>query len=131
MKHKHAEVIHAWADGAKVQCRIFVVGGEKGSGADEYYAWYDIESPPWNEDEEYRVKPKEPVIRWQWAYGYTGAVFHQKICAGVTPKHYTKEEYERAITQNDGSWYSKVRLESQDDNHWYSKIKETRQEFDE
>lgn len=52
--HKHAEIIKAWADGAKVQFRNDP--GEK---------WEDITrgAPHWFEPYEYRVKP-EKVERW-------------------------------------------------------------------
>lgn len=58
MKHKHADLIKQWADGAKIQ----------------YYSnmqaeWVDTYSPNWDESSEYRIKPEEkkPVVRWLWA----------------------------------------------------------------
>jgi hypothetical protein len=47
MKHKHAEVIKAWADGAiiEVQC-----GRE----------WFVTNEPTWYEKNNYRVKPEFP-----------------------------------------------------------------------
>lgn len=56
MKHKHAELIKAWADGAEIQSR----------NIGEY--WADNQRPIWAEDTEYRIKPKPPVVRWKWAY---------------------------------------------------------------
>lgn len=51
MRHKHADVIHAWAEGAEIQSRH---GPE--------YFWSDISlkfpCTFFNEDLEYRVKPK-------------------------------------------------------------------------
>ena len=52
MKHKHADVIHAWADGAEIQWRL-------GS----FEEWRDLgsnppASPAFNVKYEYRVKPK-------------------------------------------------------------------------
>jgi len=45
-RHKHADVIHAWADGADIQyLRIDGV-------------WEDISFPPFSESNEYRIKPK-------------------------------------------------------------------------
>jgi len=57
MKHKHADLIHAWADGAEVQYSF---------GED---VWHDTNRPEWRIDIEYRIKPKEkkPVVRWLWA----------------------------------------------------------------
>ena len=57
MKHKHADLIHAWADGAKIQYK-------SGDG------WWDCALPPeWYLHMEYRIKPEEkkPVVRWLWA----------------------------------------------------------------
>jgi hypothetical protein len=50
MKHKHADLIHAWADGAQIQWK------------DPKYdnPWDSIKTPAWFEDIEYRIKP-EPM----------------------------------------------------------------------
>jgi hypothetical protein len=46
---KHAEVIKAWADGAKIEYR--------NKGTD--YKWTEIpRHPAWSDETEYRVKPK-------------------------------------------------------------------------
>ncbi len=53
-RHKHADVIKAWADGAKVQCRA-----PKNGRYDP--PWFDIPSDEtvyWSNDAEYRVKPE-------------------------------------------------------------------------
>lgn len=53
-KHKHAKEIHAYADGAEIQ----------------YYSnfslkWVDcISEPQWERDTKYRVKPREPRVRY-------------------------------------------------------------------
>jgi hypothetical protein len=56
MKHKHAELIKAWADGAVIQF--------KSEGT-----WLDTQDnePFWDMGNEYRIKPKQPVVRWLWA----------------------------------------------------------------
>ena len=62
MKHKHAELIKAWADGAEIQCFH-----------DHYGIWQDIVSPPyWSDSVQYRIKPEEktPVVRWLWAFRF-------------------------------------------------------------
>ena len=46
MKHKHADLIHAWADGAQLQ------------GRSKYVDWKDVKDPSWNEDWQYRIKPE-------------------------------------------------------------------------
>lgn len=45
-KHKHAELIHKWAEGAEIQ---YTRGGD---------TWLDIEEPAWNPAIKYRAKPK-------------------------------------------------------------------------
>ena len=58
MKHKHAELIHAWADGAVIQHQVDT--GE----------WEYTHTPRWFNDVVYRIKPQEkpPVVRWLWAF---------------------------------------------------------------
>lgn len=46
--HPHAELIKAWADGAKIQLKVR--DAEK---------WIDTDSPVWNKCHEYRIKPEE------------------------------------------------------------------------
>ncbi len=59
MKHKHAELIKAWADGAEIQWRS------------ETYTnnlWVEARNPSWDNACEFRIKPKQPVVRWMWAW---------------------------------------------------------------
>ena len=53
MKHKHADLIHAWADGAKIQSKI--------NGT-----WVDFNEPIWINSAEYRIKPepKPDVVKY-------------------------------------------------------------------
>jgi len=46
MKHKHRDLIVAWANGAKIERRISKV------------TWIYSECPGWYDDEEYRIKPE-------------------------------------------------------------------------
>jgi hypothetical protein len=48
-KHKHAELIHAWADGAEIQYRNDRNG--------QTWSNCRVNSPIWSEYEEYRIKP--------------------------------------------------------------------------
>lgn len=59
-KHKHAEVIKAWADGEVVQFRN-----------KDYSGWTDLTHlyPVWDCDE-YRVKPKNTVVTRRIEYNY-------------------------------------------------------------
>ena len=54
MKHIHAELIHAWADGAQIEWKS------------HYDDWIDIDCPDWSENNEYRIKPepKPDVVRY-------------------------------------------------------------------
>lgn len=56
MKHKHAELIKAWADGAQIQYQDENCGG---------LIWCNIGDPRWMEDVQYRIKPtpKPDVVR--------------------------------------------------------------------
>jgi hypothetical protein len=56
VKHKHADLIHAWADGAEIQRLIDDI-------------WWDSPEPEWYPEYTYRIKPEEkkPVVRWLWA----------------------------------------------------------------
>ena len=58
MKHKHAELIKAWADGADIE----VIHPMNNS-------WWDAKPPSWDLDYEYRIKPEEKktVVRYLWA----------------------------------------------------------------
>lgn len=44
MKHKHAELIHAWAEGAQIETKS--IDG----------SWNSISSPSWGEAFQYRIK---------------------------------------------------------------------------
>lgn len=62
-KHKHYDLIVAWAGGAKIQVLIGSVD------------WRDTTTPSWHPDLVYRVKPKPLVKKWLWVikttHGYT------------------------------------------------------------
>ena len=55
MRHKHADLIHAWAEGAVIQYRF--------SPEDD---WGDITCPSFRHEGEYRIKPtpRPDVVRW-------------------------------------------------------------------
>ena len=46
MKHIHADLIHAWADGAQIEWK-----NRNGQ-------WHDMGEPLWSEKHEYRIKPE-------------------------------------------------------------------------
>jgi hypothetical protein len=66
MKHKHAELIKAWADGAEIQYRP-TWNSE----------WFDcIDDPKWSPDFEYRIKPKPDVVAYATTYIFIKDVAH-------------------------------------------------------
>ena len=73
--HKHAAVIHAWADGAQVQ-----VKGHNG--------WIDEKNTPsFNAVAEYRIKPAEKVVRWLWIWQDNVGIW------SVTHSYLTESEF--------------------------------------
>jgi len=62
MKNKHADLIHAWADGAEIQFREYA--GEWNDFQPNGYAC-------WHQDMEYRIKPEpKPDFRKYFAYHF-------------------------------------------------------------
>ena len=65
MKHKHADLIHAWADGAQIQC--------KQHGYED--CWADVGYPNWeNPYCVYRIKPepKPDIVKERCVASWTG-----------------------------------------------------------
>ena len=54
MKHKHADVIIAWANGASIEHKTSMGN------------WMYLENPSWSKDTEYRIKPepKTDIVRY-------------------------------------------------------------------
>lgn len=46
-RHKHADLIHAWAEGAIIQCKL------------DQSDWIDLKYPVFTDGFEYRIKPRE------------------------------------------------------------------------
>jgi hypothetical protein len=91
MKHKHAELIHAWADGAQIQIK------------DKQTGWEDLcSTPSWRNDFEYRIKPEEkkPVVRWMWAWEE-----HKLWCMSDT---FMTEEEAKELETESGIRYIKL-----------------------
>ncbi len=60
--HKHAELIHAWADGAEIEFRVC-------------NDWRRITAPSWDQTGDYRIKP-EPKPDTVWSYNaFEGHLF--------------------------------------------------------
>ena len=73
MKHKHCDLIKAWADGATIQFKY-----ENGDGSGpEWETFKPGEAPSWLPECEYRIKPKTIKYRlylWQDRQGSTFVV---------------------------------------------------------
>jgi len=61
--HKHAEKIHAWADGSQIQ-----------RFSNEFDEWVDDRDPRWYIDEKYRIKPRIETRRYRVALLGTTAI---------------------------------------------------------
>lgn len=81
-KHPHADLIKAWADGAKIQFK------------DSFGVWWDIKNPNWDITIEYRIKPEvnepwKPDIDEQFyeiQLDYDGSVSIQECSINGTPE---------------------------------------------
>ena len=51
-RHKHADLIIAWANGAEIEFKVQATGD-----------WKKTDTPSWQEDYEYRVKPPAKKYR--------------------------------------------------------------------
>lgn len=85
--HKHAAVIHAFADGAEIQGRF-----------DSYSQWGDMDNPSFLPDWQYRVKPAPVTVAVEcWAvilnHGLGGCIYKTEASARrewPSAKHYIK-----------------------------------------
>ena len=71
MRHKHADVIHAWAEGAEAQINC-------------YGRWVPVgEQPQWLCHIEYRIKPKK-VKKEGWVLKYCrGVIGEYHVCEKI------------------------------------------------
>lgn len=66
--HQHADLIHAWADGAKIQ--YFSKKRDK---------WVTVNNPKWKEGKDYRIKPADVTPRIELdGYLLVGTRFNEK-----------------------------------------------------
>ena len=80
MKHKHAELIKAWADGAEIEHKSRTTGEWEESGHN---------CPRWRPDIEYRIKPEpKPEPEKQWMYIYNNATEGKTWISPITPDYY-------------------------------------------
>lgn len=82
MKHKHAELIHAWADGARIQTL-------------DSDTWVDVPRPSWGDGITYRIKPEEKksVVKYLWAH--RGQVLNHFASEAEVRMNKFKADYKR------------------------------------
>lgn len=90
MKHKHCDVIKAWADGNRIEWRE----GPSGSWKDLIFSNMSA-TPSFDPHYEFRVKPKEPKGIWYRPYQYTD---------GVSCGTASEECYVQTVTASISSW---------------------------
>lgn len=80
-RHKHADLIHAWAEGAEIECKT--MGGH----------WVKA-IQKWNDDVEYRIKPekKPDVVRYVSVDLVSGCTMRYN-----RPEHATAAELKRGL----------------------------------
>jgi len=67
-RHRHADLIHAWAEGAEIEHRILSLGDDKKEGQ-----WVNTKCPDWRLTMEYRIKPeKKPDVVKYFNAAYVG-----------------------------------------------------------
>jgi hypothetical protein len=93
-RHKHADSIIAWANGAEIEVQ----------GADGL--WYEALIPLWNPNYTYRIKPKPPVKKYHFAY-----LTHSASRPNMTSKMYENELQMRKDCEPDGTrflWITRI-----------------------
>lgn len=84
-RHPYADVLHEYAE--NLECAIEECHNGK---------WHDIriQDGLFNHCK-YRIKPKEPIYEWQWAYMHTDMDYYKMVVTnGITPKAYFVDENE-------------------------------------
>jgi len=84
MKHKHADTIIAWANGAEIEFRFPMLTEGKWSN-------WEASTLSWDENYEYRVKPAVVVLYGHLQYGST-LLWNE----GQKPSHNIKATFDKA-----------------------------------
>ena len=80
-RHRHADVIHAWAEGEAIEYKNLPDG-----------KWYEIKYPHWDDETEYRIKPK--IVKkegWVNIYGPYAVRCAEAIIGDTGSIYATKE----------------------------------------
>lgn len=85
---KHAPLIHAWAEGAKIQLRV-----------NDY--WLDVESPAFQETEVYRIKPEVRKYRMARMHSQDSGVMYFAIAQDMEEAEHLMNKCKDFV-----SWFS-------------------------
>lgn len=77
--HKHADIIHAFADGATIQCY-----------SPNTSSWYDIVPKNFFEENKYRIKPEHIAVNFY----YENGVFQKCQDSSCPDKHELEVTYD-------------------------------------
>jgi hypothetical protein len=80
MRHKHADLIHAWADGAEIQQNVPQFQGEIYTTK-----WFDDPDPLWCLLAEYRIKPQPKPDFEIHLYVIYDSLYTTAVCKSGTP----------------------------------------------
>lgn len=94
MKHKHCDLIKAWADGAKIEYLCPYLHLWKEVPCPAWHLWEEVPCPAWEPNTQYQIK-KELVKKWKFAVE----------CPNgddwfVTMEHYTEEYVKQHLSKN-------------------------------
>ena len=95
-KHKQEKYIKAWAQGHEIEWKTPSMG------------WTSVgQYPYWYENTEYRVKPAEKVVRWLWAFKYSGRWYTHN-------QYLTDAESEEWFEEHDATSSKKLKWSQQE-----------------
>jgi hypothetical protein len=84
--HKHAELIHKYAEGYKIEVKNHITQDPKGY-------WNEVVTPLFSPSEEYRLAPVPKVKKWRWAvFSTEDKDYITSYCITLTEGHYDEEK---------------------------------------
>ena len=92
MKHKHADLIKAWADGAQIEVKHPSNG-----------SWWDANPPCWDTNYKYRIKPEPVALNKNMTLGCP-AYLHALAQPEQAPPHSAKGSADSAETFGKREW---------------------------
>ncbi len=62
-RHKYADVLHEWVEGSSMEIRYSIKDAAIQNQVHTKWISFNL-----SENDEYRIKPSEPVCEWKWAF---------------------------------------------------------------